>query len=66
MQTPLSIYALFHSENVEGARIYSELYKLLCRDINNPFSNGLDIPVYRSTGDDNAKIVLAKSSVSIR
>lgn len=62
MQTPLSVYALFHSENVEGARIYSELYKLLCRDINNPFSNGLDIPVYSSTGDDNAKIVLAKSS----
>ena len=53
MKTPLSVYALYHSNNMEGARIYSELYTLLCRDVNNPFSDGLDIPVYFVTGDDN-------------
>lgn len=53
MKTPIAVHALFHSSNVEGSRIYSELYSLLCRDINKPFSDGLDIPVYFCTGDDN-------------
>ena len=46
MRTPLSVYVLYHTENKEGSRIYSELYSLLCRDVNNPFLDGLDIPVY--------------------
>lgn len=52
-QQPLSVYALFHSKNPEGLKIYSELYSLLCRDINNPFMDGLDIPVFYASGDDN-------------
>ena len=62
MKTPLSVHALFHSENKEGQQLYRELYKLLCRDIDNPFSDGLDIPVYFSTGDDKSEIVLANSN----
>lgn len=50
-QLPLTLYALFHSENSEGQKIYSELYSLLCRDINNPFMDGLDIPVFYASGD---------------
>lgn len=50
-QLPLTVYALFHSENSEGQKIYSELYSLLCRDINNPFMDGLDIPVFYASGD---------------
>ena len=53
MKTPLSVYVLYHSDNKEGTTIYSELYSLLCRDVNNPFSDGLDIPVYFVTGDNN-------------
>lgn len=52
-QQPLSVYALFHSKNPEGLKIYSELYSLLCRDINNPFMDGLDIPVFYASGVDN-------------
>ena len=62
MKTPLSVHALFHSENKEGEKIYSELYKLLCRDVDNPFSDGLDIPVYYASGDDTSEIQLANSS----
>ena len=62
MKTPLSVHALFHSENKEGQKLYRELYKLLCRDIDNPFSDGLDIPVYFSTGGDQSEIVLANSN----
>ena len=53
MKTPISVYALCHSNHKEGLKIYSELYCLLCRDVRNPFSNGLDIPVYFITGDEN-------------
>ena len=52
-QQPLSVYALFHSKNPEGQKIYTELYSLLCRDINNPFMDGLDIPVFYASGVDN-------------
>lgn len=62
MKTPLSVYALFHSENKEGQKLFSELYKLLCRDVDDPFSDGLDIPVYYSTGSDTSDIKLANSS----
>lgn len=62
MKTPLSIHALFHSENREGQKIYTELYKLLCRDTNDPFSDGLDIPVYYATEDDSSKIKLADTN----
>lgn len=58
MQTPLSIHALFHSQNPEGLQIYSKLYSLLCRDVNNPFSDGLDIPLYFSAGDDSSQLKL--------
>lgn len=62
MKTPLSVHALFHTANIEGQKIYSELYKLLCRDINNPFSDGLDIPVYYASGHDTSVIKLANSN----
>lgn len=62
MKTPLSVHALFHTANIEGQKIYSELYKLLCRDIDNPFSDGLDIPVYYATGENHSVITLANSS----
>ena len=62
MKTPLSVHALFHSGNNDGQKIYPALYKLLCRDINNPFSDGLDIPVYYVKGDDSSIIRLAESS----
>ena len=66
MKTPISVHALFHSENSEGQKIYSGLYKLLCRDINDPFSDGLDIPVYYTAGDDTSEIRLADSSSARR
>lgn len=53
MKTPLSIHVLHHSAYKEGAQVYSMLYKTLCRDSESPFMDGLDIPVYFQTGDDN-------------
>ena len=66
MKTPISVHALFHSENNEGEKIYSGLYKLLCRDIKDPFSDGLDIPVYYTKADDTSEIRLADTSSTKR
>lgn len=56
MIAPLSVYVLYHSDNKEGSEIYERLYKLLCRDAGNPFFDGLDIPVYYSSGTDTKAI----------
>ena len=34
MKHPLSLHILYHSRNLEGQKLYSDLYKLLCRDYN--------------------------------
>ena len=52
MTAPLSVYVLYHVDNKEGREIYERLYKLLCRDADDPFFDGLDIPVYFCTGSD--------------
>lgn len=62
MKSPLSVHVLYHTSNSEGEKIYSNLYSLLCRDVTDPFSDGLDIPVYFSKGDDKNISPLAQSS----
>ena len=53
IRIPLSIHVFYHRECTEGARLYSDLYRLLCRNPDTPYMDGLDIPVYFNTGDDN-------------
>lgn len=53
MKKNLAVYVLYHSQYEQGKTIYGDIYKLLCRDANCPFQDGLDIPVYLRTGDDN-------------
>ncbi len=52
MKKNLAVYVLYHSLYEGGKSAYSDIYKLLCRDANHPFEDGLDIPVYLRTGDD--------------
>lgn len=61
MKTPLSIHVLYHSAYKEGATVYSMLYKTLCRDSASPFMDGLDIPVYFQTGDDDGLTAMANA-----
>ncbi len=53
IKIPLSIHVFYHRECTEGARLYSDLYRLLCRNPDCPYMDGLDIPVYFATGDDS-------------
>ena len=54
MNIPLSIHVVYNERSENCANIYSAIYKLLCRDSRDPFSDGLDIPVYPViTSDDH-------------
>lgn len=55
MKHPLSLHILYHRDNKEGQRLYSDLYKILCRDYNKPFNSGIGVPVYFYT-DENGII----------
>ena len=52
MRKNLAVYVLYHSQYAEGKELYSNIYKMLCRDAEHPFEDGLDIPVYLRTGND--------------
>ena len=53
MRKYLAFYVLFHANNEHGKKAYEAIYKLLCRDADHPFEDGLDIPVYLRMRDDN-------------
>lgn len=53
---PLATYVLYHSEYSEGEKAFEMIYQLLCRDIDRPLTDGIDIPVYLRTGKDGDEI----------
>lgn len=56
MKTPLSVHVIYNEKCKDGAKAYREIYKLLCRDSRDPFSDGLDIPVYPVVTSDTHPI----------
>ncbi len=56
MKMPLAIYVLYHSEYSDGEKAFEMIYQLLCRDVNKPLTDGIDIPVYLRTGADKDTI----------
>lgn len=56
MKTPLSVYLLIDKKNRLATEIFNRFYTLLCRDVEQPLSDGLDIPVYLISNDDNGEI----------
>lgn len=56
MQTPLSVYLLIDKKNIQATEIFNRFYTLLCRDVENPLSDGLDIPVYLISNDEKGEI----------
>lgn len=57
MKYPLSLYVVWHPKFTEGKTIANNLYSIFCRDVEQPLSRGLGIPVYyRSVSDDGTPI----------
>ena len=54
---PLSLFVVWHPDFDQGKEIANKLYSTFCRDIEEPLSRGLGIPVYyRSVSADKAPI----------
>ncbi|MFN8323971.1 MAG: toll/interleukin-1 receptor domain-containing protein [Chitinophagales bacterium] len=50
LKYPLSLFVVWHPKFEEGKKIAESLYSIFCRDIDQPLTRGLGIPVYfRST-----------------
>lgn len=56
IKMPLSVYVLYHKDYNEGLTTYRDMYHLLCRDANNPLTDGIDIPVFLRTGGSDRHI----------
>lgn len=41
MKAPLAIYLVYHSNYNDSEKVFSELYKLFCRDVRSSLSDGL-------------------------
>lgn len=61
---PLTTYVLYHSDFKEGYLCFEKIYKLLCRDPNQPLIDGIDIPVFFRTGNENESIFEIDYSIS--
>jgi hypothetical protein len=46
-KSPLNIYILWHHSFTEGAKYFSQLYSDLCRNINDPLSRCIAIPIFK-------------------
>jgi hypothetical protein len=57
LKMPLATYVLYHSEYAEGEKAFDVIYQLLCRDVERPLTDGIDIPVYLRTGKDGDEIL---------
>lgn len=57
LKYPLSVFVVWHPGFAQGKEIANKLYSTFCRDIEEPLSRGLGIPVYyRSVSTDKAPI----------
>lgn len=63
MKKNLAVYILYHSLYEQGKTVYGDIYRLLCRDANHPFQDGLDIPVYLRTGGEEQNMAIQPISI---
>ncbi len=45
-KSPLTLYVIWHPDFAQGKEIATSLYSTFCRDIHEPLSRGIGIPVY--------------------
>ena len=56
LKMPLATYVLYHPDYSDGEKAFDMIYQLLCRDIERPLTDGIDIPVYLRIGKDGDDI----------
>lgn len=66
LKYPLSIFIVWHPKFAEGKTIANKLYSLFCRDIDQPLTRGLGIPVYFRSVTHSDQPIPINTSVSER
>ena len=63
-KTPLAIVVAYDKQFNGGLSIYEDLYHLLCRNANEPLIDGLDIPVYFQTNQEDGIIYDVRKTIN--
>ena len=63
-KTPLAIVVAYDKQFTGGLSIYEDLYHLLCRNANQPLIDGLDIPVYFQTNQEDGIIYDVRKTIN--
>lgn len=63
-KTSLAIVVAYDKQFTGGLSIYEDLYHLLCRNANEPLVDGLDIPVYFQTNQEDGIIYDVRKTIN--
>ena len=63
-KTPLAGVVVYDTQFTDGHSSYEDLYRLLCRNANEPLVDGLDIPVYFQTNQENEEIIDVRKGIN--
>lgn len=63
-KTPLAVVVAYDKQFAGGLSVYEDLYHLLCRNAKEPLVDGLDIPVYFQTNQENGEIIDVRNSIN--
>lgn len=63
-KTPIAVVVAYDKQFAGGLSVYEDLYHLLCRNANEPLLDGLDIPVYFQTNQENGEIIDVRKGIN--
>jgi|GEM_PF-933272 hypothetical protein len=66
LKSPLSLFVVWHPKFLEGKAIANKLYSAFCRDIAEPLSRGLGIPVYYRSASFDKMPIPVETNNSVR
>lgn len=63
-KTPLAVVVAYDKQFAGGLSVYEDIYHSLCRNANEPLVDGLDIPVYFQTNQENGGIIDVRKGIN--
>ena len=63
-KTPLAVVVAYDKQFASGLSVYEDIYHSLCRNANEPLVDGLDIPVYFQTNQENRGIIDVRKGIN--
>ena len=63
-KTPLAVVVAYDKQFAGGLSVYEDIYHSLCRNANEPLADGLDIPVYFQTNQENGEFIDVRKGIN--